>query len=145
MRDARCGGRQSCRYQTPRDGRSVCSLDLPSFVTTTRILISFFTTDTQNNMPFEELLETIRRALIWVGRHALEAIGTLVRSRVFLPLTVPQPFQLGIFGLRAEINLRADLRIIDAAGVVVLEHPVHVGQLVLPNRQRLRGVQDRRE
>jgi hypothetical protein len=91
------------------------------------------------------LLGIVCGALAWVRRWILQPVGSLVRSRVFLPLTVPQHFQLHVFGLRAEINLRADIRIVNEAGEVVLQRPLDIGPFLLPNRRRLRGVQGHRE
>jgi hypothetical protein len=96
-------------------------------------------------MPFDNLFGIIRGALARAGLHILEIVGNLVRSRVFLPLTVPQPFQLDVFRLRAEINLRADVRLLNEAGEVVLQRLLDIGPFLLPNCRRLRGVQGRRE
>jgi hypothetical protein len=96
-------------------------------------------------MLFDNLFGIVRGALALAGLYILETVGNLVRPRVFLPLTVPQPFQLGVFGLRAEINLRADIRLLNEAGEVVLQRPLDVGPFLLPNRRHPRGVQGRRE
>ena len=89
-------------------------------------------------MPFEDLLEIVRGALAWARQHILGPVEAWVHLHVFLPLTTPQSFQLDGIRFRVEIDLRADICIVNNAGVVVFHYPVHVA-LVLPHHRHLQG------
>ena len=84
-------------------------------------------------MPFEDLLEIVHGALAWARQHILGPVEAWVHLCVFLPLTTPQSFQLDDVRFRVEIDLRADIHIVDNAGVVVFHYPVRV-VLVFPHR-----------
>ena len=89
-------------------------------------------------MPFEDLLEIVHGALAWARQHILGPVEAWVCLHVFLPLTTPQSFQLDSIRFRVEIDLHADVRIVNNAGVVVFHYPVHVA-LVFPHHQCLQG------
>ena len=95
----------------------------------------------QNNllyMPFEDLLKIVCGALAWARQHILGPVEAWVHLRVFLPLTTPQSFQLDGVRFRVEIDLCANVRIVNNTRVVVFHYPVHV-TLVFPYCRHLQG------
>ena len=83
-------------------------------------------------MPFEDLLETVCGALVWARQHILGPVEAWVYLCGFLSLTTPQSFQLDNIRFRVEIDLRADVHIVDNARVVVFHYLVHV-VLIFPH------------
>jgi hypothetical protein len=63
----------------------------------------------------------------WAQEYLLEPVGTLVHLRIFLPLTVPQAFQLGLFRLRVESDLHAKVQLVTLFCLPIVHTAVYLG------------------